>query len=77
MISRLRYRQFGILVTTGHVAPQAYREIRTDQHPIVIISGIDIVNLLRQKGYATAVDATRWLREAFPAVDRGDPLPAS
>ena len=66
LISRLRHRQFGILVTTGHLAPQAYREIRTDQQPIVILSGVDIVNLLRQKGYATPLDVTRWLNEAFP-----------
>jgi hypothetical protein len=39
LISRLRYRQFGVLVTTGFVASQAYREIRADQHPVVIISG--------------------------------------
>jgi hypothetical protein len=66
LISRLRHRQFGILVTTSHVAPQAYKEIRTDQHPIVILSGADIVNLVRQKGYATPSDVTRWLNEAFP-----------
>jgi Restriction endonuclease AspBHI N-terminal/Restriction endonuclease len=66
LISRLRHRQFGVLVTTGHVAIQAYREIRTDQHPIVILSGVDIVNLLRQKGYATPAEVTRWLNEAFP-----------
>lgn len=68
LISRLRHRQFGVLVTTGHVAPQAYREIRTDQHPIVIMSGIDIVNLLKQKGYATPADVTHWLKEAFPTT---------
>jgi hypothetical protein len=72
LISRLRHRQFGILVTTGHVAPQAYREIRTDQHPIVIMSSIDIVNLLRQKGYASPGDVTRWLHEPSP---RQRPLP--
>jgi hypothetical protein len=66
LISRLRHRQFGILVTTGHVAPQAYREIRTDQQPIVIMSGVDIVGLLRRKGYGTPADVTRWLNEAFP-----------
>jgi hypothetical protein len=66
LISRLRYREFGVLITTGYVALQAYREIRSDQHPIVIMSGADIVNLLRQKGYSTPAGVTRWLREAFP-----------
>lgn len=42
LISRLRHRQFGIFVTTSYVANQAYKEILEDQHPVVIISGIDI-----------------------------------
>jgi hypothetical protein len=67
LISRLKYREFGVLVTTGHVGGQAYREIRTDGHPVVIFSGIDIVNLLKQKGYGTSADVGRWLAEAFPA----------
>jgi hypothetical protein len=73
LISRLRHRQFGILVTTGYVAPQAYREIRTDQQPIVVLSGVDIVDLLRQKGYATPADVTRWLNEAFPRTTTKTP----
>jgi hypothetical protein len=66
LISRLRHRQFGVLVTTAHVAPQAYKEIRTDQHPIVILAGIDIVNLLEEKGYSSPAEVTRWLNDAFP-----------
>lgn len=66
LISRLRHRQFGVLVTTAHVAPQAYKEIRADQHPIVIIAGVDIVDLLRAKGYATPAEVTQWLNDAFP-----------
>ena len=50
LISRLRHREFGVLVTTSHVAPQAYQEIRADMHPIVIMAGVDIVTLLREKG---------------------------
>ncbi len=50
LISRLRHRQFGFLVTTSYVADQAYKEIRDDQHPIVVISGGDIVQILISKG---------------------------
>jgi hypothetical protein len=66
LISRLRHRQFGVLVTTAHVGTQAYQEIRDDMHPIVIMSGVDVVGLLQQKGYSTAADVTHWLAEAFP-----------
>lgn len=57
LISRLRHRQFGVLVTTSCVDPQAYREIKEDQHPIIIVSAADIVDLLRRhgKGSASAV----------------------
>ena len=66
LISRLGHRQFGVLVTTSYVAKQAYQEIRADQHPVVILSGRDIVDLLREKGYPTAQEVIRWLAEAFP-----------
>lgn len=53
LISRLRHRQFGILVTTSYVAEQAYKEIREDRHPILVISGRDIVDILVSKGIST------------------------
>lgn len=66
LISRLRHRMFGVLVTTSYVHNQAYGEVREDQHPIVIISGGDIVEILRSHGYSS-VDAVRiWLDSAFP-----------
>lgn len=49
LISRLRHRQFGILVTTSYLADQAYNEVKADQHPVVIVSGIDIVNTLKER----------------------------
>ena len=50
LISRLRHRQFGILVTTSYVHEQAYKEIKEDGHPVIIISSSDIVNILRTSG---------------------------
>lgn len=49
LISRLRHRQFGILVTTSFLADQAYGELKEDQHPVVVISAADIVSLLRSR----------------------------
>lgn len=48
LISRLRHRQFGILVTTSYLSEQAYKEIVEDEHPIIIISGKDIVELSKK-----------------------------
>lgn len=49
LISRLRFRQFGILVTTSFLSAQAYTELKDDNHPVVVISGGDIARLLREK----------------------------
>ena len=51
LISRIRHRQFGILVTTSVVARQAYEEVRDDRHPVVFICGRDIVEIRIQAGY--------------------------
>ncbi len=50
LISRLRYRQFGILVTTSYIHSQAYKEIIEDGHPILIINASDIAKILRAQG---------------------------
>ncbi|MDH3642361.1 MAG: hypothetical protein OES38_09710, partial [Gammaproteobacteria bacterium] len=39
-------RQFGVFVTNLCVGDQAYKEIVDDGHPIVIIAGIDIFQVL-------------------------------
>ena len=64
LISRLRHRQFGILVTTSYVNVQAYKEIKEDQHPIIVISGADIVGLLREEGCTHPSMVGTWLESA-------------
>jgi hypothetical protein len=66
LISRLRHRQFGVLVTTSCVDLQAYQEIKEDQHPIVIIAATDIVELLRRNGRGSTAAVSTWLAEEFP-----------
>lgn len=50
LISRLRHRQFGIMVTTSYISDQVYKEILQDQHPILIITARDIEEILRKSG---------------------------
>lgn len=49
LISRIRYRQFGIFVTTSYIAKQAYLEVKEDAHPIIMITGRNIVEILKAK----------------------------
>lgn len=65
LISRLRHRQFGVLVTTSFVDTQAYKEIKEDGHPIIVISASDIVELLRANGLATVGTVEQWLESQF------------
>ncbi len=53
LISRIRHRQFGVLVTTSAIARQAYEEVREDRHPIIFLSGKDIADLLVANGFST------------------------
>jgi hypothetical protein len=66
LISRLRHRQFGILVTTTCLDLQAYREIKEDQHPVIVIAAADIVALLRAGGRGSVEAVSSWLEEEFP-----------
>lgn len=66
LISRLRHRQFGVLVTTSYVDRYAYREIKEDQHPILIIAADDIVRLLRDHGLGEVSALLQWLATEFP-----------
>ena len=68
LISRLRHRQFGVFVTTSFVGPQAYREIRDDQHPVVIVAGADIVAVLKKHGISTVDEIRDWLSQDFRAA---------
>jgi hypothetical protein len=61
MISRLRHRQSGILVTTSMVRKQAYEEIRQDCHPVVILCGWNLAVILMEKGLNSAEQVQAWL----------------
>jgi hypothetical protein len=54
LISRIRYRQFGIMMTTSFVNGQAYREVVEDGHPILIVSASDIAGILRRNSIDTS-----------------------
>ena len=63
LISRIRHRQFGVLVTTSYVHHQAFKEITKDGHPLIIVSAIDIVKILKQNGITDLSKLKRWLKQ--------------
>lgn len=64
LISRIKNRQFGFLITTGFVSKQAYDEIIDDRHPVVVMSGKDIARLLIEHDIKSRNDVSSWI-EAF------------
>lgn len=46
LISRIKNRQFGIMVTTSYIGEQAYKEVMEDGHPIVFINGKNIIDYI-------------------------------
>ncbi|MBK9246086.1 MAG: restriction endonuclease [Burkholderiales bacterium] len=65
LISRLRHRQFGIIVTTSYVHAQAYNEILEDRHPVLIVSGRDIVTILKNASIRDEKSVNDWLTANF------------
>lgn len=60
LISRIRYRQFGIMLTTSFVDKQAYGEVVDDGHPILIVTASDIAEVLRHNSI-TPSNVEDWL----------------
>lgn len=71
LVSRIRNRQFGVLVTTSAIAKQAYEEVREDNHPIFFISGADIINILIEKGINTTKNLVNYLNNNFFMENHG------
>ena len=46
LISRIKNRQFGIMITTSYIDNTAYKELLADDHPIVLITGKDIIEFI-------------------------------
>ena len=60
LISRIRYRQFGVMITTGSVDTQAYKEVVEDGHPILIVTASDIAAILRNNAI-NSTNVNYWL----------------
>lgn len=69
LISRIRYRQFGVMITTSYVNNQAYKEVIEDGHPILIVSASDIARTLRRNA-VTSSNVDEWLLSLDETDDR-------
>jgi len=65
LISRIKHREFGVFVTTSYIAEQAYKEIIEDNHPIIFITGRDIVEILIKSGINSEKNLKIFLEKNF------------
>lgn len=77
LISRLRHRNFGVLVTTSYFHQQVQEEVEQDGHPIALICGKDIVDALREHGRTSKTAVQKWLDQEFPPHDPAQAATAS
>ena len=70
LISRLRYRQFGVLVTTSVISRRAYKEVREDRHPVIFLCGKDIADILINAGFNTLKLVKNMLEKDFPVIKK-------
>ena len=66
LISRIKNRQFGIMVTTSYISQQAYQEILEDKHPIIIVNGRDIIDFIFDEyEIKTKTSLLLWLKKYY------------
>ena len=70
LISRIRHREFGVLVTTSIIGRQVYQEVRQDRHPIIFFCGKDIADILTASGINTSKLVKTLLMNEFPIIKR-------
>jgi len=76
LISWLRHRQFGLLVTTSHLDSQAYKENPRRRHPFIVLAGRDITDILKKCGVDTTAALRRHLlRQLSTALDNAMAAP--
>lgn len=66
LISRIKHRDFGVFVTTSFINSQAYKEVREDGHPVVFITGRDIVDILKDQGLRSVGAVHAHLEARYP-----------
>jgi len=50
-------------VTTSYLGEQASKESQEDGHPVIIVSGRDIAEILEQNGLGNATELRKWLSQ--------------
>ncbi|MFI5779245.1 caspase family protein [Nocardia sp. NPDC051570] len=61
LTSRIRNSHFGVFLTLSSIEEDVYKYLRSNDHPVVVICGKDVVDALRAHGCNNADDVEEWL----------------
>ena len=61
LISRIRQKMVGVFVTTSFINPNTLKEVKEDNHPVIFITAIDIVDILKERDIVTKESVKNWL----------------
>ena len=51
LVARLGRGEYGIFITTSYFTKQCQEEVINDQYPIKLLSGLDVINFLKEYGF--------------------------
>jgi hypothetical protein len=61
LLSRIKHRDIGVLVTTESFSLQVQEELIEDNHPVILVSGGDIAKILISQGLNTRATLDPWI----------------
>ena len=68
-VSRIKNHEFGVFITTSFIQNQAYKEIKEDGHPILVITAVDIARILRENSI-NSHNIEEWLNSIDENISR-------
>ena len=73
LVARLTRGQYGIFVTTSYFSKQAQEEVLEDRYPTTLVSGADLVRIMREMRIARGSEISRtWLRAVHDELGPAD-----
>ncbi|MFE9575758.1 caspase family protein [Nocardia sp. NPDC006044] len=61
LISRIRNCHFGVFLTLSYVEEAVYQHIRSEQQPVTVVCGKDVIDVLQTRGCTNAAEVEEWL----------------
>jgi hypothetical protein len=65
LISRIKHRDIGVFITTSWYDKQIQQELIDDKHPVILVSGKEIISILKENDINTVEKIEKWLQNVL------------